>query len=72
MDCSWLYGNLGCGGGSMDQAMKYIVANKGITSEANYPYTAKDGLCNKSKATTYAASISSYQDVTANNPSDLM
>ncbi|MBL2440233.1 hypothetical protein ELJ61_30490, partial [Klebsiella pneumoniae] len=22
MDCSWLYGNLGCGGGSMDQAMK--------------------------------------------------
>ena len=28
-----------------DEAMQYIIDNKGIGSEASYPYTAKDGKC---------------------------
>lgn len=71
VDCSRAYGNQGCNGGFYRQAYSYVIANKGITSEANYPYTAKDGACNKSKAVQYSASISSQVKVSANNPTAL-
>ncbi|CAG9314240.1 unnamed protein product [Blepharisma stoltei] len=70
VDCSTSYGNQGCNGGLMDNAFKYIIA-KGITSEANYPYTAKDGLCNKAKASQVNATISKYTDVAKDNISQL-
>jgi hypothetical protein len=38
MDCSTKYGNNGCSGGLMDNAYKYIITNKGIDSEDDYPY----------------------------------
>jgi C1A family cysteine protease len=71
VDCSRAEGNQGCNGGLMDDAFQYIIKNGGITTEANYPYTAKDGLCNKSKASVFAASISKYVDVTANSMASL-
>lgn len=43
VDCS--SENYGCGGGLMDLAMDYCIENNGLTSNNDYPYTAKDGEC---------------------------
>jgi C1A family cysteine protease len=67
VDCSGAYGNYGCNGGLMDNAFKYIIANKGITTEANYPYAAVNQNCNSAKAAQVAATLTGYQDVTANS-----
>jgi len=67
VDCSSAYGNQGCNGGTMIAAMKYVLANGGITTEANYNYTATTGTCNKAKAKNIAASFSSYKVVAADN-----
>ena len=59
--------NHGCSGGWPAVAMQYIINNKGITTESNYPYTAKNGVCNKAAAAQVAATISSYKQVASNN-----
>jgi len=63
VDCSTA--NSGCDGGLMDYAFEWIIDNDGITDEASYPYTAKDGTCKSGK--TSKATISSYADVTSSN-----
>lgn len=45
VDCSGLrYFNFGCNGGMPERALDYV-EKYGITTEANYPYTARDGSC---------------------------
>jgi len=71
VDCSQSEGNEGCNGGLMDQGFQYIIDNKGITTEAAYPYTAADGTC-QSNGKPVAATISNFVDVPANSDSALM
>jgi len=61
MDCSKSEGNMSCEGGLMDYAFEYIIKNKGICSEASYPYQAVDR--NSCNSCTNVASITSYKDV---------
>jgi len=65
VDCSGAFGNQGCNGGLMDNAFEWIISNKGITTEAAYPYKAQDGTCKKNQKS--AATIKGYTDVTPNN-----
>mgnify|MGYP003328257105 CR=1 FL=1 len=41
--------------------------NKGLDTESDYKYDARDGTCNKKKQKRHAATFSSYQDVPHNN-----
>ncbi|XP_020082823.1 stem bromelain-like [Ananas comosus] len=69
LDCS----NGGdCSGGSRLKAFLYIIANKGLTTEANYPYKASKGVCDKTKESDHAAYITGYRLVTRNNEAELM
>jgi C1A family cysteine protease len=68
VDC--VTADAGCNGGWMDDAFAYVIANKGITSEALYPYTAVTGTC-KSPLPASVASITSFTDVTKNTMSAL-
>lgn len=71
VDCSTSEGNQGCNGGLMDYGFQYIIDNKGITTEAAYPYTATDGTC-VSQGLSVAATIKGFKDVPTNSETALM
>merc|ERR1711936_813029 len=71
IDCSRKEHNLGCLGGLMDNAFKYVIANHGIDTEASYPYNATTGKTCKFNQTNIGATISSFKDIPRNSEMDL-
>jgi cathepsin L len=71
VDCSGSYGNQGCNGGWMDNAFKYIIANKGIDTEDSYPYKAAQGSCNYNPANS-GGSLVGYSDVASGDENALL
>lgn len=70
VDCAGSQGNMGCNGGLMDYAFEYIEQNGGICTESDYPYTARDGLCQST--CSVSGTVSKYTDVQEGSESDLM
>ncbi|XP_059637048.1 senescence-specific cysteine protease SAG39-like [Cornus florida] len=61
----------GCEGGYMEDAFEFIIKNKGISTEATYPYDGTDGTC-KTKEETPAVKITGYEKVPANSEAALL
>ena len=68
VDCSGSYGNMGCNGGLMDNAFKYI-EQAPLETESEYPYTARDGTCQASGSGI--GKVADYTDVTPGSPAQL-
>ncbi|KAF5887543.1 cathepsin L1-like, partial [Clarias magur] len=71
VDCSVTEGNHGCKGGFMTNAFSYIIHNKGIDSDAFYPYQHREGLCRYSPKGR-AGSCSSFRMLPHANESVLL
>ena len=74
VECSDAEGNQGCNGGLMDYGFQYIIDNKGITTEAAYPYTSgggTSGTC-QAKGKPVAATLSGFTDVPVNSETALL
>lgn len=64
VDCAQDFNNHGCNGGLPSQAFEYIMYNKGVMTEDDYPYTAMDGTC-KYKPERAAAFVKEVMNITA-------
>jgi hypothetical protein len=71
VDCSNNGQNSGCNGGMMDDAFAFIAGNGGIDTDADYPYTARDGRCDLAKKARRAVSIDGFEDVPRNDEMSL-
>jgi len=77
IDCTWVlpYNNSGCNGGDPRMAMLYVINNKGLDTEDNYPYDDYYGGDQQNcsyNASNSAAYITGTYDVISGNETDLM
>lgn len=70
VDCSKKYGNMGCDGGLMANAFKYIRDNHGVDTENSYPYEAHDDKC-RFKNRTVGAEDKGYMEIPAGDEAKL-
>lgn len=62
----------GCHGGLMDYAFNYVMANGGIDTEGDYPYSGQDSTCDVSRGNRHVVTIDGYEDVPPNDERALM
>ncbi|CAK4626602.1 hypothetical protein LEN26_015154 [Aphanomyces euteiches] len=63
-------GDMGCNGGLMDHAFKWIEDHEGLCKEEDYTYHANVSTCAKSKCQP-ATKVTGFVDVTANDEEEL-
>ncbi|CAH1994093.1 unnamed protein product [Acanthoscelides obtectus] len=71
VDCSTKFGNNGCNGGLMDNAFRYIKANKGIDTEEAYPYDGKDEKCHYNPSESGATDKAGFTDIESGDEEQL-
>ncbi|OWM66286.1 cysteine proteinase COT44-like [Punica granatum] len=62
VDCDRQY-NSGCSGGLMDYAFQFIIDNRGMDTEQDYPYNGNDEKCDRSRVNSKVVTIDGYEDV---------
>ncbi len=45
LDCSWAYGNAGCQGGLVEQALTYVSEHGGVALNEDYQYLGQNAVC---------------------------
>ncbi|XP_072993892.1 senescence-specific cysteine protease SAG39-like [Typha latifolia] len=71
VDCDFF--DSGCNGGLMDNAFDFVILNRGIDSESNYPYQGYQSNCNvRNLLLNHVATIRRYQKVPRNSEPALM
>lgn len=70
IDCSSKQGNMGCNGGLMDQAFKYVMQAGGIEAESVYPYAAYEKSC-IFNASGVIVKVCGFIDIKPKNETDL-
>nr|CAB3502725.1 unnamed protein product [Digitaria exilis] len=56
---------VGCAGGYMSWAFEFVMKNRGLTTEGNYPYLGMNGNCQTPKLNESAVTISGYRNFLA-------
>lgn len=56
----------------MNEGFKYIMKNKGVASEADYPYQGQEGECDTEKASKPAAKIKGFKNVSPDSDENLL
>ena len=72
LDCSRSAGNLGCSGGTPNNAFTYIKNAGGVDTYSSYPYTGgSEGTCRFNKANV-GATCTGYKTIPSGNETALM